>query len=116
MTKTQKLKLQVTKDYLRQPNRSREFNYKRMIIASELFPIMTYSAIARLMNRTHASIINMVKNDIVLSSYSDYNTFKKDYLNSIFVGKLEDDLKDRVLLCENYWQMKQLQEELKKEL
>jgi len=112
MTKEQKLKVQITKDGLRHPNRTREYNYKRIIIANELHPHLSYSHIGKLMNRNHATIINMVKNYSLLENYKDFRDYKTRYINEI----LGDSLEEKVMLCENYWQMKQLQEELKKEL
>jgi hypothetical protein len=112
MTKENKLKVQITVDGLRHPNRTREYNYKRIIIANELFPTLSYSHIGRLMNRNHATIINMVKNYALLEPYKDFRKYRERYLNEI----LGDSLEEKVLLCNDYWQMKQLQEELKKEL
>ena len=112
MTKEQKLKLQISKDGLREHNRSRDYNYKRIIIASQLFPMLSYTDIGRLMNRNHATVINMVRNYNYLVKYKDFRLYRDEYLNEI----LGDSLEERILLCTDYWQMKQLQEELKQEL
>jgi hypothetical protein len=112
MTREQKLKLQISRDGLREPNRSRDYNYKRIIIASQLHPMLSYTDIGREMNRNHATVINMVRNYNYLVKYKDFREYRDEYLNEI----LGDTLEDRILMCEDYWQMKQLQEELKKDL
>jgi len=104
------MKTVIQKHSLQEQNRKRDQNYKRIVIAQELKRNhMTLSEIARLLKRNHATVINMLKNYAILSNYSDFREVEERLLLEVQGNKT---IVDRVLECENYFEMVKLQKEL----
>jgi len=104
----------LIKEYnLTDRSRVRAKNYKRIIVANLLNNEgHTYQAIGILLKRDHSTIINMLKVHKELSQYADFRKAENDLLD----GVIKEPLIDRVLGCETLRHLKQLQEELKKDL
>jgi hypothetical protein len=98
---------------LDKPDRHREKNYERIILASILREEnVSYMDIGRIMKRNHATIINMMKNYEWLKKYSDFRKLEK----SIKAQLKHYTIEERVLQVDNMAELHWLQEEIKKSL
>ena len=92
-------------------DRRRNKHYERIILTAILRDQgVSYTAIGVMMNRNHATIINMMKNYEWLITYSDFRDMEamiKKELNHY-------SIEERVLKLDNIAELHELQEELKK--
>ena len=110
-----KIKNYIEREGLNKPSRIREYNYKRIVLAKimreDLEDTVTFEEIANIMNRTHASVINMIKNYYQLCSYKDFQALEKRVREGINFETLEE----KIMRIDNMAELHWLQEELKKE-
>lgn len=109
-----KIKNYIERERLKDGNRTREFNYKRIVIAKilreEVEEVITLQECAHMLGRVnHATILNMVNNYHQLIQYKDFQKVDKQV-------RVELDIKtlaERVLEIDNMADLHWLQEELK---
>lgn len=93
-----RIKRIIVRDRLDEPNRRRDLNYKRIILANKLRNEgMCYVDIGNLMGRDHSTVVYMVKNYLRLKSYKDFRILEKRYITEIAGKTLEEE----VIQCEN---------------
>jgi chromosomal replication initiation ATPase DnaA len=93
--------------------RTREVNYKRIVLAYMLREEgYTFKAIGDMLSRNHASVVNMVKNYRVLNSYSDFRSIEKEVMLDLDIQTLEE----RVLEISSIEELDKLKEEIKEKL
>lgn len=98
---------------LEKPDRHREKNYQRIILAAILREENTsFEAIGKMMQRNHATIINMMKNYEYLKNYSDFRKLEADIKRELEHYTLEE----RILKVDNMADLHWLQEEIRKSL
>lgn len=94
-------------------NRKREMCYKRIVVAKILREDgYSFTAIGRMISRTHASIIRMLQNYEYLSSYSDFRNVENQVLMDLKIETLEE----RVLAISSMEELDKLKEEVKEKL
>ena len=105
----QKAQRYIYQNKLNTANRRRSLNYKRIVIAKILRDRgLTFFEIGTMMNKHHATVVHMIKNYHLFIQYKDFQEVN-DTIRKSLEGKT---LKDKVLECEDYWQMVKLQKEL----
>ena len=88
-----KVKRAIIRDRLDEPNRRRDLNYKRIILANKLREQgMCYVDIGNLMGRDHSTIIHMGKSYASLQLYKDFRDLEKFYLAEIKEKTLEEEI------------------------
>lgn len=98
---------------LEKPDRHREKNYQRIVLAAMLrAENVPYATIGKIMQRNHATIINMMKNYEWLRNYSDFRKLEEKIKEELQVYSLEE----RILKVDNMADLHWLQEEVKKSL
>lgn len=109
----QRIKEYILNRDLHKPDRHREKNYARIILASILREENTpYEYIGKMMHRNHATIINMMKNYEWLKNYSDFRKLEAEIKRELEHYTIEE----RVLKIDNMADLHWLQEEIKKSL
>lgn len=109
------------------PCRSRENAYSRFVIYSHLRNSgFTYQKIGDLFNRKHDTVLKGVRKYNELNenakSYPDFALIRDSILRVLNLNiKLKkkvvlSNLENRILNCNNYFEMRQLQEDLKKDI
>lgn len=87
----------IVRDRLDEPNRRRDLNYRRVILANRLRKEgLLYADIGALMGRHHSTIVYMIKQYPILKTYPDFVELEKNYLKQI-EGKT---LEERIISCE----------------
>lgn len=95
---------------LDKPNRARQKNYNRIILANILKQEhCTLEEIGQIMNRHHATVIHMLKNYVFLSSYSDFRQQERRIKEELKHYTLEE----RVMKVQNMADLWHLQEYVK---
>ena len=98
---------------LEKPDRHREKNYQRIILAAILREEgMPLASVGKLMQRHHATIINMMKNYEWLKNYSDFRKLEAKIKEELEHYTLEE----RILKVDNMADLHWLQEEIRKSL
>ena len=93
--------------------RTREVNYKRIVLAYILREEgYTFKVIGDMLSRNHASVLNMVKNYKVLKSYSDFRSIEKEVISDLQIKTLEE----KVLEISSIEELDKLKEEIKEKL
>ena len=121
MTRKEKA-LKYIKDYnLTQRNRMKYFTYRRQIVCHVLREEkLTLSMIGKVIERDHATVLWNLRAYDANIKYNDFRTLRDEvYLEGDLHKEQKPDkektLIQKVLLCENYWQLRKLQEEIKQE-
>jgi len=110
----EKARIILIKHDLTGKDRVRIKNYKRICIAQFLRDNgVTFQEIADMMNRNHATVVHMIKNYNLFISYQDFKTVARDMFSELID---RETLEERVLRCQDYWEMVKLQKELKEEI
>lgn len=108
-----RVKEYVQFNQLDKPNRHREKNYKRIILANILREEgITMAEIGKIMNRHHATIINMMKNYVFLKNYADFRREEARIKKELECYTLEE----KILKVDNMADLHWLQEEIRKSL
>lgn len=108
-----RVKEYLTARGLDKPDRHREKNYQRIILAAILRDQgLPLSTIGKMMKRHHATIINMMKNYEWLKNYSDFRKLEENIKEELHHYTIEE----RVLKVDNMADLHWLQEEIKKSL
>lgn len=99
----------INQHSLNTANRRRALNYKRIIISKMLRDNgLTYFEIGTMMNKHHSTVVHMIKNYHLFIQYKDFQEVDRE-IRLTLQGKT---LKDKVLECNDYWEMVKLQKEL----
>lgn len=109
--------------------RQNEYLFKRCILYYYLYNDLqwTYARIGKLFNKNHATVLSGLRRYYKLCDEAEtYPEFKEDksYIEreifvlteTVDVSQGELTLFERVMKCENYYEMRLIQEELKKQL
>ena len=122
MTRIEKAKNYIKDKHLTQRNRLRYFTERRQVVYNILREEgLTLKKIGNIMERDHATVLHNLRaydNNIKYKEFRDFVDLV--YLEGdLFKEQKPDKVKsltEKVLTCENFWQMRRLQEELKQEI
>lgn len=88
-----KIKRAIIRDRLDEPNRRRDLNYKRIILANKLRQEgMCCADVGKLFSRHHSTIVYMGKSYATLQLYKDFRDLEKFYLKEIVAKTLEEEI------------------------
>ena len=122
MNRTDKAKEYIEELNLTTRSRQKYFTERRQIVCHVLREErLTLSEIGKIIKRDHATVLWNLRQYDNNIKYPDYQALKDCvYLEGSLHKEKQPDkirtLTEKVLLCENYWQMVKLQNELKEEI
>lgn len=90
--------------------RKKRNNYSRIVVARYLRDHgFTYEEIGEVLNRNHATVINMVNNYSFLYRHSDFQFVKNDITMQLTVEKT---LQERIVLCDTMEELEDIKVDL----